>query len=304
MIRSSISFRPALTRIELIILFLVVISAAGVALTFLSGTRETSKRVTCANNLHFIGKAIHMYGDRNKVLDAQGGSHRSLPPARIAEGYATWAVLLIPFLSETKAAQEWDVQKSYFAQSDAARKRMLQIYFCPSRLRKTRFSIAGDALPKGEHLPGALGDYAAAAADGNPKHPWTGPKANGAIIQGEVLEEKDGLVTRWRSRTHFDSLKRGTSVTVLLGDKHVPVNGFGQAEFGDGSIYNGQHPASFSRVGGPGFALAQSAADAMNNNFGGAHPGYCNFLMADTSVRNVASSINEEVLSKLIVRDE
>ena len=288
------STRPALTKIELIVVVVLALSFAGIALSFLIGGREASRRVTCANNLHYIGKAIHAYGDRHKVLDAAGASHRALPPACIGDGYATWAVLLQPFL-QPKTASPWDVQKTYFDQPEAARTHLMSILFCPARVRPGTLSISGDGAAKGEHLPGALGDYATAAGNGQ--------AANGPILVAEVLEKKDGVILRWRSQTHFDSLKRGTSVTILMGDKHVQAGNFGKAESGDGSTYNGARPESFQRVAGPGFPLARSPTEPLNNNFGGSHPGFCNFLMADTSVRNIANDIKLEVLGQMMTRE-
>jgi hypothetical protein len=167
-----------------------------------------------------------------------------------------------------------------------------------------KLSISGDALIKGEHVPGALGDYACAAGDGDPQFAWTGPDANGAIILADVLEKQDDLILRWQSRTSVASLTRGLAYTILLGEKHVPPEGIGQAAFGDGSLYNGQHPASVSRVGGPGFGLALTPEAPMNNNFGSSHPGVCQFLMADTSVRALRVDVSEEVLGKMIVRQQ
>jgi hypothetical protein len=84
----------------------------------------------------------------------------------------------------------------------------------------------------------------------------------------------------------------------------VPLEGVGQARFGDGSLYNGEHAANFSRVGGPGFGLAPSPTAPFNNNFGSAHSGFSQFLMADLSVRPMSNSVNERVLGNLIVRGE
>jgi prepilin-type processing-associated H-X9-DG protein len=78
----------------------------------------------------------------------------------------------------------------------------------------------------------------------------------------------------------------------------------GEAEFGDGSLYNGQNPASYSRVGGVGFPLASSPTSPVNRNFGSYHNGVCNFLMADTSVRTMTTGTSEFMLGELARRGE
>jgi hypothetical protein len=254
--------------------------------------------------LKLLGDGIHAFAEHNKVRDVTGVEQKPLPAARIADPYATWAAQLNPFLTaHTPPELEWDLRRSYFDQKPEARQRVLPMHFCPARPRSGKLSIGGDALKDGEHQPGSLGDYACAAGNGDPAFPWTGPNANGAIVLGEVLEKDGDLVLRWQSRTRFSALTRGQGYTILVGEKHVPPDGLGQAAFGDGSLYNGQHPASFSRVGGPGFGLARAITDPMNNNFGSYHPGICQFLMADTSVRPLAVDLSEDVLGKMITRD-
>jgi hypothetical protein len=84
----------------------------------------------------------------------------------------------------------------------------------------------------------------------------------------------------------------------------VPLDHEGDAAFGDGSFYNGQHPASFSRVAGPGFPIAPSPNAPFNKNFGSAHNGICNFLLADSSRRALAINTSEHVLGEMARRGD
>ena len=235
------------------------------------------------NNLRRIGEGVQSYHK----------SHDALPPARIADGYATWAVLLAPHVSGDHPLAAWDSQKRFVDQEEKVRHAALLMCFCPARLRTT---------PTGDD--GALGDFAAVSGNADPRHDWTGPDANGPLILGEVLKRKDDLILAWRSRVTFQSLKRGLGYTLLVGEKHVPAGHLGDAASGDGSLYDGRHPASCARVAGPGFGLAASTSDPMNNNFGSAHAGLCQFLVADGSVRSFAFSTDPTVLGRLTTRDE
>src|SRR5204863_8437664 len=98
---------------------------------------------------------------------------------------------------------------------------------------------------------------------------------------GEVLEKSGDKIVRYQSCTTLADLQRGQSYTILLGEKHVAVGDFAQRSLGDGSLYNGDYPASFARLIDANHGLAQGPTDAFNLNFGSWHPGVCQFLMAD-----------------------
>jgi Protein of unknown function (DUF1559) len=301
--------RPGLSLLEVLVIVVLALIALGVLISFMQQSRETSRRAHCMNNLKLMGEAIFYYeGTREHLLaarlkDARGPAQGTLPAARIADGYATWAVQIAPYLRGDDPLKAWDLQKPYFDQSAEARETSLPVFLCPARIRTSTLSVSGDTRPDGTNVPGAVGDYACAAGDGDPRHAWTGSDANGAIILGEVLHQEGDRILAWRSRTTLSSLKRGLSNTILLGEKHVPTGAFGQASSGDGSLYNGANPASFSRIGGPGYGLAPSPTAPFNQNFGSSHPGLCQFLMADISVRPMSNEISEEVLGKLIQRE-
>jgi hypothetical protein len=296
--------RKGLTVTEVVVVVIILLVLLGVGLGFLRKMRATADQTQCANNLRIIGEGCYEYGGvQPRDLLEKGGLHAPLPAARIADGYATWAVLLGPYVAGKSPLKDWDLHKPYAEQPAEIREAIVPLYFCPSRNRSSFLSTKGDG-PEGDNIPGTLGDYACASADGDPRFPFDSAKANGAIILGEVLEKKGNLILRWQARTDYASLKRGLSNTILIGDKQVRLGEFGQAAFGDGSLYNGGQPASFSRIGGPGFGLAKSPADPFNKNFGSNHPGVCMFLMADDSVRPTANSISEEILGQLIRREE
>ena len=221
--------------IDLLVLLLVLFLVAGLTVPFVKRQHKSAERVHCTYNLQQLGNALNKY---NEV-------HGFLPPARIADDYATWAVLVAPYLEKRPTdalnhpLENWDTGRRYADQPQAVREAWLRQMFCPSRQRGGPLSTQGD----GE--PGAVGDYACVSGDGRADHPWKGPRANGPMILGEVVKEDKGVIASWRGRTQLDqtSLRRGLSVTLLLGEKHVPYEAWGNAAEGDGSIYNGGHPA-------------------------------------------------------------
>src|SRR5262249_48546412 len=144
----------------------------GLLLPAVQKVREAANRLSCSNNLKQIGLAIHNYNTRNNAL----------PPGRITDIWATWAVLILPDLEQDAVYNLWDLtNKRYHEQVDAARMAVIKPYFCPSRRSPGGFSTTGDS--RGDpgpfpHRPGALGDYAACAGDG---FDVAGSRANGAI---------------------------------------------------------------------------------------------------------------------------
>lgn len=290
------SIRPGLTRLEIVVIIILALTAAGLLLGFLQRQREQALRAQCALHLKQIGDGMFTYMGvkQAKVLP---GPEAPLPPSRIADGYATWAVLLAPFLTNDSPLLSWDLKKPYPQQPAEVREAILPVYFCPARVRPSR--ISQSLAP---HPPGGLGDYGAASGDGSEPFLWTGPNANGSIILGNVLEQEGDLILRWRSRVHFGDLVRGDAYTLVFGERHIPPEHLADPAFGDGSIYNGHLPDSFSRVGGPGHPLADSPYTPMIHNFGSYHPGVCQFLYADGRVQALANGIDPEILAKLIRR--
>jgi hypothetical protein len=287
--------RRGLTRIELLVIVLIVLTLLGILLSVLPRARESSDQVQCKFNLQQIGGGVVRFHERRHFL----------PASRIDVGYATWAVQIGADLSlkGDNPLRAWDEQKPYAQQTDAARQVQIPQYYCPARRRPEQLSTAGDDGPDGKLLPGALGDYACASGNGDPRYPWTGPEANGTIIVGQVLKREGDLVLEWRGRTRLKDLGDNKAYKIFLGDKHVPLGKFGQAAAGDGSLYNGTNAASAARVAGRGYGLAPSPESPFNSNFGSYHlGGVCQFLMADGAVKTFTPSVDEGVLGQLADR--
>lgn len=89
-------------------------------------------------------------------------------------------------------------------------------------------------------------------------------------------------------------IKDGLSNTLLIGEKHVPLDQFGVGGW-DCSMYNGDMVVCASRSGGTVYPLAQSIRDP-GWKFGSYHANLCHFAFADGSVRPIFANINPDVL--------
>jgi hypothetical protein len=194
----------------------------------------------------------------------------------------------------------------------------------------------------GEAVPGAVADYAVVAGDdptpadafdvgcptagsGPGCHSPSGTCynsecANGAMVVARWTPDPNhpARLLDWSSRTSFASITDGLSTTLLIGEKQVPFGDFGSNWVppdpywtanppdnpADGAIYNGQYPWVVSRIAGIQNPLAQTPNEAPQSNFGSAHPGICQFVLADGSVRALPVTIDPLVLGRLASRND
>lgn len=309
--RSAIprSPRRAFTLVELLVVIAIISILVGLLLPAVQASREAARQTTCINNLKQIGLAIQNFESQRKEL----------PPSRNYDHYTTWAFLILPFMEQTALPEEWDDQLKYYYQSDKARLTQIPMYYCPSRrdANEDLVSVQGDDIlspyETSQHVPGTVSDYACSAGHG-PAGIWNWIHSNGAMVMG--IGETDPptipagsfappgakLIT-WKSRTNYASLIDGASHTILVGEKHVRELRTGISPE-DGAIYNGDHPANFSRCGGPGYPLARFPQDRYRTNFGSYHTGGVNFVFADGSVRVLNVDIATDILGRLTNRKD
>jgi hypothetical protein len=249
-----------------------------------------------------------------------------LPPDRLANTYATWAVLILPYLEQDAVYREWDVELRYFEQTDRARKNNIPVYFCPSRRAapRGRFSINDDRTNPTAYpdTPGGLSDYASCNGNGDE----AGRKANGALIismPNGIEEDGDEVnsafaraptgtrITDWQSWTSLGSILDGTTNTLLIGEKHLRPPALRRPGSGeDRSVFNGGRAVAYRRWAGRGTdgdlrPLAQPGDTVLGNQrFGGPHPSLCQFVLCDGSVRAIRLSVHIDTLTRLAARDD
>jgi prepilin-type N-terminal cleavage/methylation domain-containing protein len=301
MIRRSATDRSGFTLIELLVVIAIIAILIALLVPAAQKVREAAARTQCANNLKQIGLATHNYHDVKKAL----------PPARLdMDGGVTWCVLLLPYLDQGPFYYEWNLTQEYYAQPAAVRQTSLALYFCPSRRNAASTPLSsGRDKPESNwtstDFPGALGDYACCEGD-NANGEFNTADATGAIILADYTNSGNGpwTITRWASRTKFQSITDGISNTFLIGEKHVPHGAWGTS-VGDGCLWNGDpENQNAGRVAGTSYLLAHTPTTPYNIQFGSYHPGICQFVFCDGTVRAIPSSIDGTTLSRLAVRND
>jgi prepilin-type N-terminal cleavage/methylation domain-containing protein len=314
--------RAAFTLVELLIVIAIIAILIGLLLPAVHKVREAANRIRCANNLKQIGLALHGFHN----------VHECLPPSRLDRtGGVSWAVLILAHIEHEALFTRWDPKRWYYdqgatvAEGHALRAQRISIYYCPTRRspgEAPALSTAGDTPDIGwggslSHYPGALGDYACSVGtDLGADYNASGTGGNGAIVLAKLphlytTNTPPRRLAPWRSQTRFGVIGDGLSNTLMVGEKHLKPGTFGlnspadlSADYGDGSIYNGDHPWVISRVAGPGFALARSPAEPFVARFGSWHPLVCQFVLCDGGVRAVPATINPVVLGQLAHRND
>jgi type II secretory pathway pseudopilin PulG len=285
---------------------LVVIAIIGILIALLlpavQAAREAARRTQCVNNLKQFGLGLHNMHDVQKKLPYSRDDPRE-----------TWAVLLLPYLEGGSMYSAWDfkVRRKFYEQPASIRELALPFYVCPSRRSPPAISNPGESENSTGNAPvrGAQGDYAACSGSGwdhklNVRIPGDYHDGDG-LCTGVGAPCANGMFWRKTGSAQFRQLKftdcrDGLTNTFLLGEKHVRPSLIAA----DGSIYNGDHGTSFKQAGSPDRPLARFPEHSSGSIFGSWHPGICNFLMGDGSIRPVSVTIELMVLDSLAVRND
>lgn len=274
--------RSAFTLIELLVVIAIISTLIGMLLPAVQKAREAAARLSCSNNLKQIGLAMHMHHN----------DHDRFPASRLSGGRATWAVQILPYLEQDNLYRQWSIGYPYYQQNAVARTTSVKGFFCPSRRTAGNPSVSGDVPSDGSstmNVPGALGDYAASVDRSGSDTPTSFSSGlHGAFQAGFGMR--------------FNDFIDGTSNTLLVGEKHVPIGREGQGWW-DNSLYNGDYHGASTRAAGRNYPLTTHPHDT-GWKFGSRHTGVVNFCFADGGVRRLPESIDPQILEWLGMRDD
>jgi prepilin-type N-terminal cleavage/methylation domain-containing protein len=307
--------RSAFTLIELLVVIAIIAILIALLLPAVQKVRDAAARTQCENNLKQLGLACHMYHDTYKFLPPE-----TIVPANFAagaDGYATWAVLILPYIEQAAQYKLWNIQLPMSKQVALAVQGQPAVFMCPSR--------PSAVLSVGDPQPGAIGDYA--SCHGNISGNAQETNAQGAIVVAgtwtPAANPYPGAVTSFRGQVSLLSITDGTSNTLMIGEKHIrPQSLRGKNEdrsIFDGNLncyrriagYNGlgvKYPIPNPPTGATLYPLTiendQTATANPNAEFGGPHSGsaICLFAFADAGVRSVKTSVDPYVLTYLAAR--
>jgi prepilin-type N-terminal cleavage/methylation domain-containing protein len=285
--------RRAFTLIELLVVIAIIAILIALLVPAVQKVREAAARTQCANHLKQIGTALHNFNDQFKAL----------PNSRRDANY-TWFIEILPFVEQQSLQDKWSMKSgSFYSQKPEARETTVPVFFCPAR-RPQMVSKLGEpqdnmTAPPAPLYYGALADYAACVGTTGGDYWWEGPTQN----QTTTNTPQNGgfrLANNWSGTSPTPPF---VSNTVLVGDKHVPLTKFGDHNFGDGAAYNGDKGSALRGLG-PTLTLARNPDDQLSNRFGSYHPGICQFVLGDASVRGIDNSTSGTILGFLANRED
>ncbi len=293
--------REGFTLIELLVVIAIIAVLIGLLVPAVQKVREAANRMQCTNNLKQLGLAAHNFQSAQGFLPPAWIGSNALDP----DGWATWAVLVLPYIEQESTYKLWNLEYAASRQVPDAFQQQVKTLLCPSR--PTAVLSRNDFVPAG----GGLSDYAASfgiAANGSNSTGAIIPTANMAQTTGVDANGVPIVKSGWRSQVDFSAITDGTSNTFLIGEKHIRPNSLrGKNE--DRSVFGGQNNSVRRMAGiapnGDQRTLmppeAQTPALA-NTCFGGPHSGVCVFVFCDGSVKSVTTTVTPGTLSSLSSR--
>jgi prepilin-type N-terminal cleavage/methylation domain-containing protein/prepilin-type processing-associated H-X9-DG protein len=298
--RFSQRIRRAFTLIELLVVITIVGVLIALLLPAVQAAREAARRAECANNLKQIGLGMHNYH----------GLLNTFPPAYITRvvddttnpetgpGWG-WGTMI---LSDLEQRPIYNAVNFSMAITDTGsmtvRTANLSVFLCPSNVGSGPITLKNEF---GTVLISDLsaGQYVASA---------------GQLEPGEFPATNNGVFYR-NSPNGIKDITDGSSTTLMIGERSRNI---GDATW-VGAIPTSQvctnpewviqecEPAATILVSHTGSAATgriyvPNAKQSMVDDYWSFHPGGCNFLFCDGSVRFIKESVNPTIFSYLSTR--
>jgi len=285
----------AFTLVELLVVIAIIGVLVALLLPAVQSAREASRRTKCSNHLRQHALACHTFHDSLGAFPSAGRqdwgtgartSNTYPDPFRTGiTAYWHWRYQILPYLEQNNAFN--------LATDSAVRAVAVPTYNCPSRRPPT---LVGTTT--------LLVDYA-----GNAGTTWC-PATSPETFNGTIVPNMANNQTIWRL-CRFADVTDGTSNTLLLGEKFVPVDFYRSASaWGDNEPWAGGNSWAHTRhaIHQPRMDIRATTAaqEVVPPNSGGAcgpwhgapttgggyydywgsaHPGGFNVALADASVR-------------------
>jgi prepilin-type N-terminal cleavage/methylation domain-containing protein/prepilin-type processing-associated H-X9-DG protein len=282
--------RSGFTLVELLVVIAIIGVLVALLLPAVQAAREAARRISCSNNMKQLGIAYHNFHD----------TFNHLPPAAMGDQYATHFVLVLPFMEQNNLYDKINLTQPMTSGTNntliKSPEAVVKGFICPSirggGKAMTELGPATDYVITGNRQASNDCDR----LDGNPDDHWS------------MLVYAADPIPGMKSRTGFASVTDGLSNTSLLAEKHIPSEALGKvANVGEGTwaFWHISDWKTWMVIRNSKFVLGRGPKDNTGDyrkKIGSWHPGVCNFLMGDGSVRGITQTIDTTTLLHLADR--
>jgi prepilin-type N-terminal cleavage/methylation domain-containing protein/prepilin-type processing-associated H-X9-DG protein len=321
------------TLVELLVVITIIGILIALLLPAVQAAREAARRSQCLNNLKQLGLALHNHHDIKQKFPP--GTPPDTDPWK-ASGTAdanygsNWKIQILPFIEQTGLYNKWQFYGGsgyYNAQNLALLYNyMISVYRCPS-------TVFPDFSTRAHH--GMYTSYTAVAGSVTDISPAAYTVSPSNIVS-------DHGILGYKSQVKMAEITDGTSNTILVGEQSnhlrdanndiilgssygsgpnvIPITAQGPDNWAIGCPVSGTYEYynittvrySINQIGfaanpsGGGYNPGGGVCDNVCNNIplSSLHPGGCNLLFADGSVRFWSNSVDLQALFYAACRDD
>lgn len=285
------------TLIEAVVVIAVMGLLIALLLPAVQSARESSRRLQCVNNLKQIGVA----------MNSHHSSNRRFPPGYQTDLFASgrdqwspqtgWGVNLLSSLGQVPLYNAVNFDMTFqFPMNSTAREAVLSVFLCPSSDAGGPVYFDPDLVawdPPQVARNVASSQYVA---------------SSGWFPNGSLGQEADGVFYH-NSRTSVQEITDGTSTTLFVGERsrnladatwvgplYLPVG-----QFCTNPAWPVKKCTSTCMLV-LGWPAPPNSQESGPDGFFSRHPGGCNFLFGDGSVRFIKQTITAAVFTSLSTR--
>ena len=291
--------REGFTLIELLVVIAIIAILIGLLLPAVQKVRDAAARTQCEDNLHNLALAMHNFHDVNHQFPY--GVEYKYPYY-----YWSWIAQILPYIEQDnvyKMADTWARTPTNPEQyrwwpwggfwmnpqtpANPALGVMLKIIQCPADGREFN-TLSG------------------AQWGGNGNVAFTGYLGVGGIRAHNYWNQSQTGILYWTSQSSFNSIKDGTSNTLMIGERPPSADlyygwwfaGAGYDGNGVGDVVLGSYEDGYAASMGCSTSYLGLRPGNINQpcdqvHFWSNHTSGCNFAMGDGSVRFVTYGISQ-----------